>query len=104
MYREDLDNIEEITITISVDKRTFQEVQRLLFDTNTGELEIFHPVRYAANLNYPDTPWLHETMLIPYIEVFIDIVDNYIDASQKKQIWSIIIFKSEEVSQIYVGI
>ena len=43
-------------------------------------------------------------MLIPYIEVFIDIVDNYIDASQKKQIWSIIIFKSEEVSQIYVGI
>ena len=39
------------SICVSIDKITFLEVDKIIVDTNTGELEIFHSYSYFDKAN-----------------------------------------------------
>ena len=90
MTKEDPDDIQDVPIPIIIDKRTSQTLEKLLIDTNTGNMDKFHPVTYVANINDPDNPRLHEAMNGLYREGFIDIMDDKIDILHKKKKWYII--------------
>ena len=62
----------------SIDKIPFLEVYKIPVDTNTGEMEIFHPIVYAENLTDTYTPRWQEYMCVPYKEGFIDAMGDNI--------------------------
>ena len=57
--KEDNNDLEDVKIPVSVDKKTFQEVEKLLVDTYTGYMENFHTVAYASNPVDPYNTWLY---------------------------------------------
>ena len=86
MAKEDPGGINYEPIPISVGKITFQEVQKIFIDTNTGNVDGFHPVAYAANKTKSDTPTLHKAMRGTYIEGFIYDMKYDIEAIQKNKV------------------
>ena len=66
------------------------EVNKLLIDNDTGELEYFHIAAYANNPTEPDTQMLHEDISVPYIQEIIYSMDDYIDDLHKKKTLSIV--------------
>ena len=44
MAKEDPDDLENVPRPTSIGKRTFRELQKILVDTNTGDMENFIPV------------------------------------------------------------
>ena len=66
MDKDNPDGLEDVTINISVDKINFWELQKLLSDTNTGDLVSFHTISYSDHLADLDTPLLHKYMRRTY--------------------------------------
>ena len=88
MYKQDPHDLQDIPGPASVDKRIFQEVDNLLVDTNTGDLDNFHLVSYDIKPIDPNTKILHEAIQVPYIEYCIDPMEYYIDDLQNNKTWS----------------
>ena len=86
----DSDDLEDKSIPLSVDKITFQKVNKLFVDTNTGYLYKFRPVIYNNNPTKSDTLQLNDTIQVHYIKSLINAVVNEINALQKNQMWFII--------------
>ena len=90
MSKEDPGDIKDGPIPMSVGRITFQEVYKILIDTNTVNVDFFHPVAYAANRMISDTPILHKVLHGTYREQFIDATKDNIDTLQKKKMWYIV--------------
>ena len=90
MAKDDPNDIRYITIPVCVDKRTAQEVDKLIFETNIKDMDDLHPVSYGANPTDPYTPWLHEATHGHYIEGFTYATGNDIYSIQKNKMWSIV--------------
>ena len=67
MTKEYPDDLQDVPRPAGVDKRTFQEVENLLIDTNTGDIYYFHPFYYYNKSTDPDTTILNEVIRVTYI-------------------------------------